>query len=60
MILDEAIEIKEDMLYHRYLHHNDKVEEADRLSIEAMKAWKEHRGTGSLMSKLLLPGETEE
>ena len=40
---------------------NDEDNEAAvKLGIEALKAWKEHRGTGSLMDPLLLPGETKE
>jgi hypothetical protein len=31
-----------------------------QLGIEALKAWKEHRGICNLIYPLLLPGETEE
>ena len=37
MKIDEAIKIKEDMLNHRWLHHPDEVDKADRPSIEALK-----------------------
>lgn len=29
-----------------------------QLGVEALKAWEEHRGSGSLMDPLLLPSET--
>ncbi|MBA7534647.1 hypothetical protein ES705_26896 [subsurface metagenome] len=36
------------------------VEPAIQLGIEALKAWSGFRGIGSLMSPMLLPGETED
>ena len=60
MELEEAIEIVEKScntsIPQGEIQHLDAV----RLLIEAGKAWKEHRGTGSLMDPLLLPGETKE
>lgn len=38
---------------------NPEQASAFSLGIEALIAWKEHRGTGSLTSPLLLPGETK-
>jgi len=58
--LEEAIEIKEDMIYNRRLHRPEKVEAADKLGIEALK-WV-HKERPDLYGKYppLLPGETEE
>mgnify|MGYP001558578337 CR=1 FL=1 len=60
MNINKAIKIKEDMLYKRYLHHPSKVEEADKLGIEAMKREKERRFAISIFRVVLLLGETEE
>ena len=59
MKLDEAIEIKE--AYLRGDEPDDPLELilADRLSIEAMKAWKTSRDYSSIHQVPLLPGETE-
>jgi len=34
------------------------LDDALKLGIEALKAWKEFRGSGSLFDSMLLPGET--
>lgn len=60
MRLDEAIKIKEDMLYHRYLHRPEEVEVADKLSIEALKRVKWHKKQHPPGYYELLPGETED
>jgi len=59
MTIDKAIEILSLLDYKtiRLLSQDEK--DALKLGIEALKAWKEHRGAGSLMDPLLLPGETE-
>jgi len=59
MTIDEAIKILEN--YPPGASPDDSIEfnQAILLGIEALKAWKEHRGSGSLMSRLLLPGETK-
>lgn len=58
MNIDKAIEILESEVECWVLHPMASYPKAFKLGIEALKAWKEHRGTGSLMSPLLLPGET--
>jgi len=60
MTLDKAIEILTLSSTEPQLYRGEVEREAQKLGIEALKAWKEHRGTGSLMSPLLLPGETKE
>lgn len=60
MKLEKAIEILEELLRHVDYPLIQDDSDAIKLGIEALKAWKEHRGSGSLMDKLLLPGETKE
>ncbi len=59
MTIDKAIETFEGIL--RFVEPGDPPEEHEalKLGIEALKAWQESRRTG-LMSRFLLPGETEE
>ncbi len=59
MKLDEAIELLEREDRRSYPKRRLEAHLALKLGVEALKAWKEHRGTGSLMDPLLLPGETE-
>jgi len=60
MNIEEAIEIKgrtgEDFLN----TDPDEIDEADRLSIEALKRLQEHRSSHPDITFKLLPGETED
>jgi hypothetical protein len=58
--IDEAIRILENFEDPLRLYSVDERKVAARLGVEALKRWKEFRGTGSLMDKMLLPGEKEE
>ncbi len=60
MRIDKAVEILEVIVLEQaeYIGHDGP--DAVKLGIEALKRWKEDRGTGSLMDPLLLPGETKE
>jgi len=60
MKLEKAIEILENLARETGAFIKGDEIDAMKLGTEALKAWKEHRGTGSLMDPLLLPGETEE
>jgi len=60
MTIDDAIKILEDLIGATDIHNQPGDCAALEMGIEALKAWKEHRGTGSLMDSLLLPGETKE
>ena len=60
MKIKEAIEILTINNYHNPNFTDYQRREAHQLGIEALKMWKEHRGTGSLTDSLLLPGETKE
>lgn len=60
MTLEEAISNNTGLVVHAGPMLRQVDIEAIRLGIEALKAWKEFRGSGSLMDKMLLPGETEE
>jgi len=60
MTLTEVIEILQDLLTTLPQRPPEDRRKAVNIAIEAVKAWKEYRGSGSLMSKLLLPGETPE
>ena len=60
MRLEEVIKIKEDTLYHRYSHHPEEIEIADKISIEAMKYHLYRRSTPDAVGSPLLPGETKE
>ncbi|MBA7590974.1 hypothetical protein ES708_33119 [subsurface metagenome] len=60
MNLAQAIEIKEDTLYKRHLHHQDKIDEADRLSIEALKRFEQQRQDPHCRGFWKLPGETKD
>lgn len=60
MTLDEAIRIKS-LKGEEFLHTDpDKIDEADRLSIEALKREKEHRELDIDTRFGLLPSETPE
>lgn len=60
MTIDEAIEIKS-REGEEFLHTDpDKIDEADRLSIEALKRVKSLREGYWYKKTMLLPGETEE
>ena len=59
MTIDEAIKENEHLLRSGLKVITMREAAAIKLGIEALKAWKEHRGAGSLMDKLLLLGETE-
>jgi hypothetical protein len=58
MTLDEAIKIKTQWEKARAFAGNRKLEEADRLSIEALKRVKDQRDSGEVSFKPL-PGETQ-
>ena len=58
MTLTKAIAIQSDSVYNGITTFNQDFKDSQKLGIEALKAWKEHRGAGSLMDPLLLPGET--
>lgn len=60
MTIDEAIELLSEYVYKDIPVPVTGFDNAIRLGVEAMQAWKEHRGTGSLMNPLLLPSETKE
>ena len=60
MNIPTALKIKEDTLYKRYFHHPEQIEEADKLSIEALKRCKVLAENDSLWAAQPLPGETEE
>ena len=58
--IDEAIEIKS-RTGEEFLHTDpDKIDEADRLSIEALKEIKRLRSHKAFNVQKTLPGETEE
>jgi len=60
MTVNEAIEIKQ-REGEEFLHTDpDDIDEADRLSIEALKRIKEQRNPDGCITDRLLPGETEE
>jgi len=60
MNIDKAIEIKR-CTGEDFLHTDpDEIDEADRLSIEALKAVKECRASHMFCPGLVMPGETEE
>ena len=59
MTIDDAIRILDPEHDRGIFTSQEEYDQAKRLGIEALKAWKEHRGSGSLMSPLLLPGETK-
>jgi len=60
MTLDEAIEIKEQHLRDNQPYDMEELEAADKLSIEAMKAWSLNRQGMWHRDIKLLPGETKE
>jgi len=60
MKLAEAIEIKQRTGDDFLSTDPDDLDEADRLSIEALKRIKEDRHFSGIRSTKLLPGETEE
>ncbi|MBA7661241.1 hypothetical protein ES703_69256 [subsurface metagenome] len=60
MTLDEAIEIK-GRTGEEFLHTDpDEIDEADRLSIEALKRLKSVRSVVTFPYTALLPGETKD
>ncbi len=60
MTIDEAIRIK-GLVGDEFLHADpDDIDEAERLSVEALKHVKEARQYGDELQVGLLPGETEE
>ena len=60
MTIDEAIEIKEAVYKDPWLAPKGRLGEADKLSIEALKAYGEVRKHYPIGTIYLLPGETEE
>lgn len=60
MKLDKAIEIKEKHLIGNYSYTFEELQEADRLSIEALKRLKECQAHHCTLSHIELPGETKE
>lgn len=60
MKIDEAIKIKEAHLNHKTTFDYKKLDEADRLATEALKLYKELRGTKLIGEHYRLRGETEE
>lgn len=60
MTLDKALEIKS-RTGEEFLNTDpDEIEEADRLSIEALKSVRTGRRVGPHLDAKLLPGETED
>lgn len=60
MKIDKAIEIKERKGEEFLNTDPDEIDEAERLSIEALKALKENRIAALPWTEELLPGETED
>lgn len=60
MTIDEAIEIKEKDLADNYYGPNSKFLQAEKLSIEALRAYAQARRLGLPLLCDLLPGETKE
>lgn len=60
MKLEKAIKIKEEYLRDNQPYDLEELEEADRLSIEALKVIKDVRPTGYGAIDDPLPGETKE
>ncbi len=60
MNLDEAIEIKEHPPKTRYTWDIQRINEADRLSIEALKRCRNFRDNSQTFGYDPLPGETED
>ena len=60
MKIEKAIEILNHYCSKDSRCYDSDLYDSIKLGIQALKAWKEHRGTGSLMSPLLLPGETQD
>lgn len=60
MTKEKAIEINTAVSESRNIYSKLDEIKALKLGNEALKAWKEFRGSGSLMDPMLLPGETKE
>ncbi|KKN74702.1 hypothetical protein LCGC14_0387440 [marine sediment metagenome] len=59
MKIEKAIEIKENRLGDKKPYYSEEIEEADRLSIEALKRLKDTRKRTGAPYVAPLPGETE-
>ncbi|MBA7524036.1 hypothetical protein ES705_16173 [subsurface metagenome] len=57
MTIDKAIEIKSREGEEFLNTDPDEIDEAERLSIEALKAWRQYRITKTPTNLFLLPGE---
>lgn len=60
MTIDEAIKFKEEYQREHYYGFDPKFVEADKLGIEALKAWIEGRQKHGWFYFPLLPSETED
>ncbi len=59
MNIEKAIKIKENRFGDKKPYYSEEIEEADRLSIEALKRIKANRRLASPVFISPLPGETE-